>query len=35
MDEPALPAPENWPSPFNLTSPILPILKTILESFIP
>ena len=35
MDEPALPAPESWPSPFNPNTPILPILKTILESFIP
>ncbi len=35
MEEPGLPAPENWPSSFNSAPPILPILKTILESFIP
>ena len=35
MEEPGLPAPDNWPSTFNSAPPILPILKTILESFIP
>ncbi|GLR67269.1 N-formylglutamate deformylase [Acidocella aquatica] len=35
MEEPAAPTPENWPSPFNPAPPILQILKTILESFIP
>lgn len=35
MEEPGSPAPENWPSSFNPVAPILQILKTILESFIP
>ncbi|NNM57704.1 N-formylglutamate deformylase [Acidocella sp.] len=35
MEEPGSPAPENWPSSFNPNAPILQILKTILESFIP
>jgi formiminoglutamase len=35
MDEPAMPTPENWPSSFNPASRIIPILKIILESFIP
>ena len=35
MEEPARPTPENWPSAFNSASPIITILKTILESLIP
>ena len=35
MDEPAPPTPENWPTAFNPAAPVLPILKTIIESFLP
>ena len=35
MDEPATPDIENWPSPIHPQPVILPILKTILERFIP
>jgi formiminoglutamase len=35
MDEPAAPGPDNWPTKFKLSSPVLPILKTIIESFLP
>jgi N-formylglutamate deformylase len=35
MDEPKVPGPENWPSPLQTSAPILPVLKTIIESLLP
>ncbi len=35
MAEPEVPDPENWPSPLELSAPILPVLKTIIESLLP
>jgi formiminoglutamase len=35
MAEPEFPTPKNWPSAFDPAAPILPTLKTILESFLP
>jgi N-formylglutamate deformylase len=35
MEEPELPGPENWPSPLQTPAPILPVLKTIIESLLP
>ena len=35
MDEPACPNPGNWPAPMHPHPAVLPILKTILERFIP
>jgi formiminoglutamase len=34
MEEPAEPAPGNWPSPFNASAPILPVLHDILKGFV-
>jgi N-formylglutamate deformylase len=35
MEEPEAPDSENWPSPFQTSAPILPVLKTIIESLLP
>jgi formiminoglutamase len=35
MEEPQMPGPENWPSPINPGAPVLPVLKTIIESLLP
>jgi formiminoglutamase len=35
MDEPRLISPAHWPSAFNPAAPILPILKTVIESLLP
>jgi formiminoglutamase len=35
MDEPQMPGPENWPSPIIPSAPVLPVLKTIIESLLP
>jgi formiminoglutamase len=35
MAEPAMPGPENWPSPIISSAPVLPVLKTIIESLLP
>ena len=35
MEEPRAISPANWPSAFNPAAPILPILKTVIESLLP
>ncbi|MBB5372232.1 N-formylglutamate deformylase [Acidocella aromatica] len=35
MDEPAAPTPENWPTAFNPSAPILPVLQDILKGLCP
>jgi len=35
MEEPKVPDSENWPSPFQTSAPILPVLQTIIESLLP
>jgi formiminoglutamase len=35
MDEPATPTPENWPTAFNPSAPILPVLQDILKGLCP
>ncbi len=35
MDEPVTPTPENWPTAFNSSAPILPVLKDILKGLCP
>ncbi len=35
MEDPATPTPDNWPSRLNPSAPILPILQTVIESFLP
>ena len=35
MEEPQMPGPENWPSPIFSSAPVLPVLKTIIESLLP
>jgi N-formylglutamate deformylase len=34
MEEPEVPGPENWPSRLQTSAPILPVLKTIIESLL-
>ncbi|HUW80613.1 MAG TPA: N-formylglutamate deformylase [Acidocella sp.] len=35
MEDPATPTPDSWPSHLNPSAPILPILQTVIESFLP
>jgi len=35
MEEPEMPGPDNWPSPISPSAPVLPVLKTIIESLLP